>query len=438
MLDSMTSQRLTAAPRIALPWIVRLRYCVAAGQMMTALVVNFVLHIDLPLVWIAIPPGLIALSNYLLSERAWQAGRSGDIADSTLVAGVFVLDTLCLTALLMLTGGPNNPFTLLYLVHITLSATILTQRQTWVLGVLACFCFASLFWVYRPIPQLEMHHRGTGVNLHLIGMWVGFALATLLVTMFSGKISALLHQHEESLLFMQEQLAKKDRLGALVTLAAGAAHELNTPLGTIAIAAKELEHYATNTVRDSAVAEDSRLIRAEVDRCCEILRRMSEHGAEPAGEAPEDTLISTLVEVVRRSFPGRETLRIAVSKETAGLLLRVPKHAVQQALIALVKNAFEASPASSPILLDVKHQSGSVYFEVRDRGVGIREDDLRHVGEPFFTTKEPGRGMGLGVFLVRTLANRLGGNLTVSSSPNQGTSATLQLPLTDSTKRVLI
>jgi len=438
MLDSMTSQRLTAAPRIALPWIVRLRYCVAAGQMITAFMGNFVLHIDLPLVWIAIPPGLIALSNYLLSERARQAERSGHIADSTLVAAVFVLDTLCLTALLTLTGGPNNPFTLLYLVHITLSATILTQRQTWGLGVLACFCFASLFWVYRPIPQLEMHHRGTGVNLHLIGMWVGFAVATLLVTMFSGKISELLRQHEESLLFMQEQLAKKDRLAALVTLAAGAAHELNTPLGTIAIAAKELEHYATNTVRDSAVAEDSRLIRAEVDRCCEILRRMSEHGAEPAGEAPEDTLVSTLVEVVRRSFPGRETLRIGVSKETAGLLLRVPKHAVQQALIALVKNAFEASPASSPILLDVKHQSGSVHFEVRDRGIGIGEDDLRHVGEPFFTTKEPGRGMGLGVFLVRTLANRLGGSLTVSSSPNQGTSATLQLPLTDSTKRVLI
>jgi two-component system sensor histidine kinase RegB len=438
VLDSMILHRSTVAPRIALPWIVRLRYCVAAGQMITALVVNFLLGIHLPLILIAIPPGLVALSNYLLSERARQAERSGYLADSTLVAAVFVLDTLCLTALLMLAGGPNNPFTLLYLVHITLSAIILTQRQTWALGVLACFCFASLFWVYRPIPQLEMHHRGNGANLHLMGMWVGFAVATLLVTMFSGKISGLLHQHEESLLFMQEQLAKKDRLAALVTLAAGAAHELNTPLGTIAVVAKDLERYATNTVRDGAVAEDSRLIRAEVDRCCEILRRMSEHGAEPAGEAPEDTSISTLVEVVRCSLADRERLRIDVSKETANLLLRVPKHAVQQALIALLKNAFEAGPENSLVDLKVKHASASVYFEVQDRGVGIGEENLRHVGEPFFTTKEPGKGMGLGVFLVRTLANRLGGSLTVSSSANQGTSATLQLPLMDTTRSVAI
>jgi hypothetical protein len=99
-------------------------------------------------------------------------------------------------------------------------------RQTWALGLLASLCFALLFWRYRPIAALEMHHHGEGVNVHLFGMWLGFAIAALLVAMFSGRISSLLRQHEQSLLRMQGELARKDRLASLVTLAAGAAHEL--------------------------------------------------------------------------------------------------------------------------------------------------------------------------------------------------------------------
>ena len=122
--------------------------------------------------------------------------------------------------------GPTNPFTLLYLVHITLSATILTKRWTWLLGALSVVCFGLLFLGYKPIPALEMHHASGAVGLHLIGMWVSFGVASLLVAMFSGKISELLRQHEESMLRMQEELAKKDRLASLVTLAAGSVQEL--------------------------------------------------------------------------------------------------------------------------------------------------------------------------------------------------------------------
>ena len=196
-----------------------------------------------------------------------------------MVAWAFVLDTLCLTGVLMLTGGPTNPFSLLYLVHITLSASILTKRQTWLLGGLSILCFGMLFRIYRPIPALEMQHHQEGTNLHLIGMWVGFGVATFLVAAFAGKISELLREREDSLLRMQAELSRKDRLASLATLAAGAAHELNTPLGTIAVVAKELERYATQMVHDSALAEDSRLIRTEVDRCREILWRMSVTGA---------------------------------------------------------------------------------------------------------------------------------------------------------------
>jgi two-component system, sensor histidine kinase RegB len=406
-----------AAAQIAFPWIVRLRYAMAAGQVATALVAAYLLHIDLPLAAIFPFPILIAASNLLLVRRNNAA---------SLVEWVFALDTLCLSGLLMLTGGPSNPFSLLYLVHITLAATILTKRQTWLLGGLSTLCFGLLFWIYRPIPALELHHHGDGPDYHLIGMWIGFAVATFLVAMFSGKISELLREREASLLAMQTELAKKERLSSLVTLAAGAAHELSTPLATIAVVAKELERYATTVRNDPSLASESRLIRAEVDRCREILRRMRAEGAEPAGEASENVEVGDLLQAVESRFPGA-----LVEFETPTLPpLRVPRHAVEQALIALVKNAMEAGPASAPVRISATRAGDFVRFAVIDHGPGMPAEALRRIGEPFFTTKEPGKGMGLGVFLVRTLAERLGGTLKYDSQQQSGTSAMLELPLT--------
>jgi len=411
------------APHLALPWVIRLRYAMAIGQIATVAVVDQFFGIHLPWPWILLAPGLVILSNVWLSRLSSSLSRTHRWADSTLIGSVFVLDTLCLTAVLMLTGGPHNPFTLLYLVHITLSATILTQRQTWALGILACLCFGSLFWCYRPIHALEMHH-GEGPNLHLSGMWVSFTVGSLLVAIFSGKISAQLREREASLRHMQEELAKKERLASLVTLAAGAAHELNTPLGTIAVVAKELERYATLTAYDAAVAEDSRLIRTEVDRCREILRRLSAEGNEVA--AWESVPAGELADAVQSQAP---QLVVQGTPEVLATQLTVPRRAVEQALISLVNNATDASPTGAHVQLSLTKSRDALRFEVRDRGVGMSEEELRHAGEPFFTTKEPGRGMGLGIFLVRTLADRIGARFTLESAPGAGTSAALDLPL---------
>jgi two-component system sensor histidine kinase RegB len=394
----------------------------AFGQIVAAALVDRALHADLPLGWIAVAPCLGALSNLWLSRREYAA-------ESALIGWLFVLDTLGLTAVLMLTGGPTNPLSLLYLVYITLSAMILKQRQTWALGLLASACFALLFWRYRPIPALEMHHHGDGVNVHLFGMWLGFGIAALLVAMFSGRISSLLRQHERSLFLMQDELARKDRLASLVTLAAGAAHELSTPLATIAVVANDLERYATRTLGDGGLAEDSRLIRTEVERCRAILQRLSVEGAEPAGEAIEAVKAGILVSAAQAAFASGSVLKVDTSREDLESVLKVPRHAVQQAIVALVKNAVEASPAGSVVSLATSRSTESIRFEVKDSGPGMSEEALRHAGEPFFTTKEPGRGMGLGIFLVRTLADRLGGRLTFDSSAAKGTCAVLELPL---------
>jgi len=414
-------------PRVAVPWIVRLRYAMVLGQILTAVLTDWLLRIDLPLRWMLIPPLLIVVSNFWLAWR--EACVPARIIESALIYWLFVLDTVCLTAMLILSGGPTNPFSLLYLVHITLAATILTRRQTWTLGILASVCFALLFWRYRPIPQLGMTHHGEAHNLHLIGMWVGFTVASGLVTVFSGKISELLRQHEESLLRMQDELARRDRLASLVTLAAGAAHELSTPLATIAVVSKELERYATRTALDHAIAEDSRLIRTEVERCREILLRMSTDGAEPVGEAAEAVTIEELFNSVRNKFASNDRLRIHADQDLRSAVLTVPKRAVRQAMIALISNAYDASSREKVVELSAAKNGDSICIQVRDEGSGMTLETLRRVGEPFFTTKEPGQGMGLGVFLVRNLAERLGGDLKIESSLGNGTTATLQLPL---------
>ena len=401
------------APQIALPWIVRLRYGMVLGQIATVLFVRYALGVDIPLAAFAIAPILVAASNLLLAARG----------AATLVAWAFVLDTLCLTFMLMLSGGPTNPFSLLYLVHITLSAIILTKRWTWALGALSTLCFGLLFLIYRPIPALEMHHPADGANLHLTGMWISFGVAAFLVALFSGKISELLRHREESLLRMQTELARRDRLASLGTLAAGAAHELNTPLATIAVVARELELFATN----QSIAEDSRLIRTEVDRCREILWRMSVRGAQPAAQASESVEPADLLADVCREIqqPGRLHVEVLPSEAP----LNVPRRAVTQALIALTRNALEAGAPESAVRVIARRAGARFQFVVSDQGRGMSSDTLRRVGEPFFTTKEPGRGMGLGTFLARSLAEQLGGCLMFESAPETGTRATFELPL---------
>jgi len=405
----------TAAPTVALPWVVRLRYAMALGQILAASAIDRFLGIDLPLRWIMIPPALMLLTN------VWLSRQDDSTKESSLIGWLFMLDALCLTAILMLTGGPNNPFSSLYLVNITLAATILTRPQTLALGALSIFGYGSLFFWYHPIAALEVHHRGEGANLHLYGMWIGFGVASLLVAVFSGKISELLREREHSLLAMQEELARRERLASLATLAAGAAHELNTPLGTIAVAAKELERYATQTARDKAVAEDSRLIRTEVERCREILQRMAVHGAGHSGDVKELVSAEALIGAVKLGVP---TLQLTLKDD---MTLSVPRRAIEEALAELVKNSRDAG--ASQVSLSVVARNGSAEFIVEDTGTGIPPETLRHVGEPFFTTKEPGRGMGLGIFLVRTLAEQLCGQFSLESVSGKGTRATLALPV---------
>ena len=295
-------------------------------------------------------------------------------------------------------------------------------------GLLSVLGFGFLFPFHIRVEIFESHHAGPGFSTHLIGKWIAFTAAALLITVSIGKVSEALRSREQEVLRLQNQVSRQERLASIVSLAAGAAHELGTPLATIAIASKELEAYATRAGGDKNVAEDARLIRNEVERCSRILRQMSVRGAEPMGESPTPVRIGELLQQVTSIFQdsGGVAIRANVDEELEAFL---PIDATRQVLTALVRNAVDASCSGQVVDLRADSAAGLLRFTVRDAGAGMTPNVLNRLSEPFFTTKGPGRGMGLGTFLVRVFAENLKGNLAFESEVDAGTKAVLELPL---------
>lgn len=410
------------APELALPWVVRLRYGMALGQVGLLLVARYALDADLPVLPLAAPVGVMLVTNAALSRL----GRS--LTNARALFGLlFLLDTILLTVVLGFTGGPTNPFTLLYLVQITLSAVILNRIWTWLIGLLSTIAFAFLFWVHRPFPLMDPADHGHMHPAHIQGMFIAFTVAAVLLSFFIGKVSEILRKAEQDILDLKDRAAKNDRLTSLVTLAAGAAHELATPLGTIAVVANELEHRAERSSRDPDLLADARLVRSEIERCRLILQRMSGRDTDAAVEPAGMVQIGEVLEAARQEFSKDEQQRIGISDETASATVFLPEQSLRRALVLLTRNALDAD-VRGRVEIRAGTEGRGVRFTIEDHGPGMSPEVLNRIAEPFFTTKDAGRGMGLGTFLARTLAERLDGVLMFDSVPGAGTRVTLDVP----------
>jgi two-component system sensor histidine kinase RegB len=414
-------------PAITLGWIVRLRWGAVIGQAVTVAVASL-LGLALPIVPLAAIIAWNALSNVALARWLRASARA---PSPGFVAAVLAVDTLSLCALLYYSGGPSNPFSVLFLVQITLAALVLGMRYAALIVALSTAAYAFLFFDNVPLAGMEhMHHAGSSAfTLHLQGMFVAFALAALLIAYFVTRLAGALREREAQLAEAQRLAAANEKLASLSTLAAGAAHELGTPLATIAVASKELERAAQSMPAAEALREDARLIRHEVDRCRDIVQQMSARAGGALGEAPEPVDVATIVTELRRRLDDARAARLDV-RTSGAPSVRMPWRGLVQALASLVKNALDASEGSAaPVVLSIEADGAKVRFVVADRGSGIAPEQLARVGEPFFTTKAPGAGMGLGVFLARAFADRLGGGLTLTSTRGDGTRAVLEIPL---------
>jgi two-component system sensor histidine kinase RegB len=405
-----------------LPWLLRLRWAALAGQLLTIVIVRYAMRSPLP---IASLLGLLAIS--LLISVAWHLRPADLVIRGWWLGATMVLDILVFSGLLYFTGGPMNPFSFLYLVPIALAAMILGSAWTWALVLLSLTASAVLFFWHRPLELGESHAEH--MRLHLQGMWIAFGVGAAFIVYFLRRIRRALVERDAELQASRNLVARQERLAALATLAAGAAHELSTPLATIAVVAKELERAVVATPASSALADDVRLVRTQVDRCRAILERMCVDAGEMRGERFALATVHELVAGSLAGLGGEIAVRTDVDPALQGVSLQVPARAVAEAIRGVLKNAQDASPAGADVALVVRRTKHAIDFSVEDRGPGMARAVLDRVGEPFFTTKPLGRGMGLGLFLARTVVERLGGSLRLESILGRGTTAIVSVPL---------
>lgn len=431
------------AQRINFSWLVRLRWGAIAGQAAAIACVHFVMNIPLPLGWLA---GILAAAVlYNVACAAWV--RRTALVREPMVALSMGGDVVLLTALLYFTGGPFNPFSFLYLVHIALAAVVLRSWWTWSLMALSLACFGALFidpssgaagrsgMDHAHMDHSQMSHAQhmqqmdpprSIMDMHLQGMWVAFGIAAAFIVYFVSRVTRDLAAREAELLRVRSAASRNEKLAALATLAAGAAHELATPLSTIAVAAKDLERTLSSP---SPMAEDIRLIRSEVDRCRTILQQMSVEAGQSGGEGVVPTRPEQLVGMALEGLQQRARVDVSIEGAAAERSLQLPAQALALALRGVLKNAIEAAGASGRVALRVAEHGQGCTIEVRDQGTGMPAAVLARVGEPFFTTKEPGQGMGLGLFVARALCEQIGGRLEIDSVEGRGTTVRMNVPL---------
>jgi two-component system sensor histidine kinase RegB len=411
---------------VNIQWLARLRWAEIAGQAVTVFAGQFLLAGNLPITALlgVIAVGLV--SNIFVETYFFGGRRRGDASPKPVhewqLALVMMLDIALLTGLLYLTGGPYNPFAFLYLVQIALAAVLVRARWTWMLVGLSFVGFGILIVAHQPLAIPDQSRE--------IGAWVALGVASAFVVHFLLRITGALAQREDELGHARHLAARQERLASLATMAAGAAHELSTPLGTVALVAKELEHALDKHGDQAALAADARLIREQVGRCRSILEQM----AQGAGTVGEGVTTCTVGELVGEAMVGiRDVPRVVheLDDALAHSTLRLPPRAVAQALRSLVTNAQDASPSHAAVIVTVARDDhdGTLAVTVRDRGAGMPGEVIARVGEPFFTTKAPGRGMGLGLFLARAVIEGVGGALNIDSVDGSGTSVHVRLPI---------
>lgn len=402
-------------------WFLTLRWGTILCQVILFAAVHVLFATAVPVMVL----GLIVFEVISNLVFAWLIREKKQIPDP-LFTGVMFLDIALLTALLALTGGAMNPFTFLYLVHIVVGAILLPRFMAWSLAAFSAACYGIFFWPGLNLPSMvgkaACHAVAVSpeLRLHLQGMWVAFVITAFFIVFFVTRIQQTLVARREIRARLREEQFKNERLASLAALSAGAAHEFATPLSTIAVAAGEL-YREMRQGGNEAWLEDLRLIRSQISSCRDILYQMAADAGEPMGEGMDTLQVGNLIDEVRSSLHGQRKERLVIDCDALESMVTVPRRSVKRVLRGLISNAFHASDSVAPVMLSVVVDNDCARFEVKDQGQGMDRETAAQAREPFFTTKPAGQGLGLGLYLAGTLAERLGGGLEIDSTPGLGT-----------------
>ena len=412
----MTDTSLIAASEVSGPISLRtlilIRWVAIAGQALTILIVHYGLNFSLPLVpALAVVASSALLNLVLIVLRQW-AARLG-ARDAALYLGY---DTLQLAVLLYLTGGLQNPFAILILAPVTVAATILSRRAVIALSVLAVAAISVLALRHMPLPWRREPLLFPPELV--LGIWIALVLSTVFIGAYIWSVVQGARRLRDAVAATQLALAREQRVSAVGALAAAAAHELGSPLATIAVVAKEL---ARELPRDSPHAEDAALLLSQSERCRKILAELAHHPEEDGGSPFTRLPISALVEAA--AAPHRDQrvrLILATAGEPTGeepLVRRSPE--IMHGLNNLIQNAVQF--AAREVSITTFWDAAAVTVEIDDDGPGFPLHLLGRLGEPYLSTRAGATDhMGLGIFIAQSLLERSGARLAFDNLADGG------------------
>jgi two-component system sensor histidine kinase RegB len=415
---SQTSTDATSALNLRRLFI--LRNIAISFEVVVISLAYWVLDVPLPL----FPLSVIIVVHCLINGFTFLRMKRPQSITSWEFFAQLVMDSLVLTAMLYFTGGSTNPFVSLFLLPLVTASIILPQGFAWAMAALTTSCYTLLMFFYRPLlPHNNMQHMAD-FNLHVLGMWFGFLLSAGLIAFFLVRMANSLRERDRILTETREKTLRDQHLVALGTLATGAAHELGTPLTTMAVLASELKREHTD---NADVVEKMDILRGQLDRCKHILSDITASTGQARAEGGNGLAVNNYIKDVVEDL---ETLRpeAKVSCELHGPQPApniLADRTLTQALINVLNNAADAS--INDIDVEVDWDSETLTILVGDRGEEISPSVQAAAGTPFFTTKPDGHGIGL--YLAHAVIERFGGKLSLLNREGGGSQAIIKLPL---------
>ncbi|ACB96883.1 ActS/PrrB/RegB family redox-sensitive histidine kinase [Beijerinckia indica] len=403
--------------RLRVDTLIKLRWLALLGQTVAVLVTHYGFGFKLPLLACLCAIIASACLNIGLRLRFAQTHRLDDISAAT----TFAYDILQLSALLYLTGGLQNPFSMLFFAPVVIAAVSLSGRATLLLTTLMITATTVLIFVHYPLPWYANEQISLPI-LYRTGIWIAIVLGASFMAIYASRVSEEARKLADALAATELVLAREQHLIQLDGLAAAAAHELGTPLATITLVARDLEKELKNLASDNvSLQEDIALLAQEVTRCRTILGKLTSLG-EDSGDILQHMTLSLLLEEVvgpQRDF-GMHVRVEAKGEGREPMCRRNP--GILYGLGNLVENAIDF--AATEVLIRASWTETAVKIVIEDDGPGFAPHVIGRLGEPYLTTRadrraksEEGSGLGLGLFIAKTLLERSGALVTTANKP---------------------
>ncbi len=403
--------------------LVQLRWIAVVGQLLTISLVHSGLGIALPLAPMLAVLALLAAFN-LATMLRWRGRGRERVTNAALMLGL-VVDVAALTVQLYLSGGITNPFAFLYLLQVGVAAVLLRPWSSWAIAGLASACILGL--ALFPGPVRLPAHPGRGLpDYYVLGLLLCFALIATLLVAFVIRIGRIVRARDARLAALRQRAAEEEHVVRMGLLASGAAHELGTPLATMAVILGDWRHLP-QFQGDPELLQDVSEMQAQVLRCKAIVSGILASAGETRAEAPRGTTLRAFLDGLLGEWRRSRVVRgFEYHDAVDGDFAIVSDAGIQQMLWNVLDNALEAS--RSRVSLEASTVDGMLVLQVVDDGPGFDPGILERLGTPYNSSKEaPGRGLGL--FLALNVARTLGGTIDACNPPSGGAMVTITLPL---------